>query len=452
MWKIFFIVSLFAIIAFSDVVTEDFINDLKTLTQSVACYVNSADLNTLRFTEEAQILAVKYYKKVLFSPWRQALPYTTTAQIQSLVNNYSTGNWYAENKLRKDSGEFRRLKLLSNLENYPNCNKKAISIRNTSLRLLPTHKPNFYDFAKPGEGYPFDMLQNTGIPLNTPLFVAHFSKDKMWVFVESAYASGWMPLSDLAFTSEQFVENWKQFSFYTPLIDAVALVDAKGLSHGIANIGALLPMENSRIFIVSDIIDMVFSSSHSDKYKIIAVEADGERQAYLVNCDIGSNFIGNWPLRGSLNNLAKVADNMMNQPYGWGDLYGNRDCASTLKDLFGAFGRWLPRNGNDQARAGKYVSLTGLDVIAKTESLQREALPLGTLLWFKGHIMLYIGLAPDSTPLIFHNVWGLRTVDKDQKEDRLIIGKTVISTLEAGKEREGVKNSWLKRLEGMTIL
>ena len=41
-------------------------------------------------------------------------------------------------------------------------------------------------------------------------------------------------------------------------------------------------------------------------------------------------------------------------------MYQERDCSSTLRDLFTPFGLWLPRNSGQQAGEGIYISLKDL--------------------------------------------------------------------------------------------
>jgi hypothetical protein len=38
--------------------------------------------------------------------------------------------------------------------------------------------------------------------------------------------------------------------------------------------------------------------------------------------------------------------------------------------------------------------------------------------------------------MVMHNIWGIRTKDKDGIKGRVVIGKAVISTLELGSEVE----------------
>ena len=116
-----------------------------------------------------------------------------------------------------------------------------------------------------------------------------------------------------------------------------------------------------------------------------------------------------WPLEPSAQGIARLAQNILGQPYGWGGLFGWRDCSATTRDLLAPFGLWLPRNSGDQAQAGtRFVSLEGLTPAQKEERIQALGLPWLSLLWMPGHIMLYVG-APQGRYLVLHSVWGVKT-------------------------------------------
>ena len=142
---------------------------------------------------------------------------------------------------------------------------------------------------------------------------------------------------------------------------------------------------------------------------------------------------------------------LIDQPYGWGGLYNNRDCSAMIRDIFTTFSIWLPRNSTNQAKkGGLYIDLNSLSNEEKQTFIKENAIPYLTLLWFPGHIMLYIGEKEDDA-LVFHNIWGLRTKDKMK---RMIIGKAVITTLSPGDEMATIDKSFnfLSRIKGMTLL
>ena len=132
---------------------------------------------------------------------------------------------------------------------------------------------------------------------------------------------------------------------------------------------------------------------------------------------------------------------------------GHRDCSSMTKDFFTPFGIYLKRNSFGQREAGRYIEIKGLSQEEKKHQIIEKGMPFLTLIYAKGHIMLYVGMK-DKEPLIFHNIWGIKTLKDNDKEDRFIIGKTVITTLELGKDLPNYmqRDNLLSKIEGIVIL
>ena len=126
-------------------------------------------------------------------------------------------------------------------------------------------------------------------------------------------------------------------------------------------------------------------------------------------------------------------DEIAKSKYGWGGIYGQRDCSSTLRDLYAPFGLWLPRNSSQQAKKGQRIKIDHLSDSEKVKLIKEKAIPFKTFLHKKGHILLYVGTFNDEI-VVFHNIWGIKT-KKDGKEGRLIIGKAVFTSLSLGSEQ-----------------
>lgn len=129
---------------------------------------------------------------------------------------------------------------------------------------------------------------------------------------------------------------------------------------------------------------------------------------------------------------AFLAEQVLDELYGWGGFLYNRDCSATTRDLMIPFGIWLPRNSRAQAQTGKVISLEGMTVEDKKRTIVNNGVPFFTLLGQPGHVMLYIGTYRGE-PLILHNMWGIRTEEKG-KEGRFVVGRSVISTLDVGSD------------------
>jgi hypothetical protein len=141
-------------------------------------------------------------------------------------------------------------------------------------------------------------------------------------------------------------------------------------------------------------------------------------------------------------NVAHQAFKMLHQPYGWGEMFGGRDCSRFIMDIFATFGMLMPRNSKLQARIGISLGQVEGMTIKEKERVLDRALPVATTLRLPGHIMLYLGRDKGNYYAI-HNLWAIQkrgwfgpVLEK--------IGKAVVSDLSLGKS--GPSQSLLHRV------
>jgi cell wall-associated NlpC family hydrolase len=88
--------------------------------------------------------------------------------------------------------------------------------------------------------------------------------------------------------------------------------------------------------------------------------------------------------------LLRQAFKLEGDRYGWGGLFGSRDCSALVQDVFRSIGIFLARNAGEQAQgAGTHFSL--IDTSPDERSAILRSLPPGSTLHFPGHVMLYLG-------------------------------------------------------------
>jgi len=307
---------------------------------------------------------------------------------------------------------------------------KAITVRNSNLRLFPSNKPMFKDFNKAGEGYPFDYNQNSSVNLNSPLYLSHYSKDKAWAYVSASFASGWIMVQDIAITSQDVIDKFKSENSYF-----VAIKDD-------------FPIYKSHVFKDYIKLGTIFPSR---KGKFAMVIRDNTGKGYISRIDRNKNIV-KFPIQFNKNNLNTVINELINKPYGWGGFLGNRDCSLLTKDLLTPFGFPMKRHSSAQLKNGKYISLKDKSNEQKKEYIKNNAVPFLSLIYIKGHIALYLGNVKGE-PIIFHSVWGVKILIDDVQQ-RHIIGKSVISSLTLGKELKGFdeQRNILSKIKGLVIL
>jgi hypothetical protein len=183
---------------------------------------------------------------------------------------------------------------------------------------------------------------------------------------------------------------------------------------------------------IGTVLPLVLAGEGWWDVKVASAGEGGEAQtrSSRIPADAAAPF----PLEFNKENIAMIGDQLLGQPYGWGEIYDLRDCSALLRDFFLPFGIWLPRTSADQiASVHRRTKLAALAPQEKEKQITSKALPFLSLLYKPGHIMLYAGVDREGRALVFHNAWSIRLKDGDGERTQ-IIGATSITTLEPGKE------------------
>ena len=294
---------------------------------------------------------------------------------------------------------------------------KAITVKHTDVKALPTSQAFYRDPKKTGEGFPFDYNQNSSLHINVPLYISHFSRDKRWAFVRASYSFGWVKTSDLALVDKKFVKTFKNGAYAMIIKDNLRLYDEHNRSVSIVKLGALFPIDPK------------------DNKRYLVAKRDAKGHAHIERVHPPNPYvIAKKPLPFTPKNVAILAREFYGEPYGWGGGYECRDCSATTRDFLGVFGIFLRRNSSKQALDGKQIKIKNWPKWYKKRFINENAKPFRSLLYVPGHIVLYLGQYKGE-PVIMHTYWGIRKKDGT----KLVTGRTIISTTEPGKERKDVK-------------
>ena len=366
--------------------------------------------------------------------------------------------WYGENKKPHKQRERALVHANADLTNFPNYLKRAITTANTDLRRVPTTRPGFDKYSKAGEGFPFDYFQETMVWANTPVLLAHITKDKQWGYVMSPFYKGWIRLHDLALTDETFIDSWMVGSYATPLSDTLYLQAPNSLKTLDAKLGMLIPYEPME--------------EQSDQVLGYYAVADEYLQATLLKAEMdkASLAFADHPMNAA--SLKALVNNFLGKPYGWGGYLENRDCSSMIRDLLATYRIWVPRDSKDQIEIGEQLALEGT-ADEKIQRIKEKGIPFLTILRKKGHNMLYVGNAPNGEPLILHAIWGLKTAFRDndlkkaldqyplegmhladdhQLVGRQVIGEAVITSVTLGMENTAITVPLIDDIYAMTTI
>ncbi len=354
------------------------------------------------------------YNKKFFKPW-----FRKRMNLSKMQKNWQF--FFIKQKMYNRYGKrisrkwFIYQQRNSNFREYQSILKHAITIRHTDLKIYPTKQDFYYNPKKTGEGFPFDYNQNTSININTPLIVSHYSKDKKWAYVRCPYAYGWLPIKDIAFVSKSFKEKFMNNSYAITVKDNLFIKYNNFKS--IVKLGTIFPIDTK-----------------TKKYIIATRDKNGYAKIKLVNAK-KKGIIAKKPIAFNSSNVALISNQLIGERYGWGGKMYARDCSSLTRDFFAPFGIFLRRNSKEQRYDGKRViSIRGMSPKKKKRTILKRAKPFRSLLYVKGHIVLYVG-KQKGEPLILHNYWGARL----NSGKKLIFGRAIITTTQIGKERKDIK-------------
>ncbi|MBA1432009.1 MAG: SH3 domain-containing protein [Epsilonproteobacteria bacterium] len=403
-------------------------SDLLEVNQSVTAYLDTIN--------ERNISSLEAFEKHYFNLWNIKKIDISKKEAMWAYRSFRVGNSYGENLQPLKQSFFDDIYARSNFAAYSSLNKPAITLKALNIRAFPTDKPLLMDPKKAGEGFPFDYMQNSLIAPNKPILVSHYSRDKEWVFIEASFAYGWVKARDIAFIPKAYAKLYQEAEKEFVIKESHPIYDAQGNFLFRSRIGMLLPE----------------IKENNASYTVLSIGNYKNNEAFYIRSTIPKSVLHKGILEFNVKNIAMIFQEVSAVKYGWGGMYQQRDCSSILRDFFAPFGLWLPRNSYEQSKLGKVISLEGLSDTQKLQLIKEKAVPFETLLYKKGHILLFVGVK-NGEPIVFHATWGIKT-KKDEKEGRFIIGKPIFSTLELGSNlKDYDKNaSILTQLKSMNIL
>ena len=384
----------------------------------------TANDNSFNSTEVLKDFFNKYFK-----PWNSTK--VSFPKLEAMWGqSYKNKKVYLENHQLATASWFDKQIENSNFNDYNILPKKAITLKNVNIRVLPTNSPMFYDPTQPGEGFPFDYNQNSSLKINTPIIVSHLSKDRAWAYIESSTVGGWVEIGTIAYVDNDFIQEFKTSNYFVSVKEKFPIYDP--IFREYVKVATIFPKKNN---------------------KYIIAKNDGFQNALISYIDLKDDEVESMPLAFTSENRIKLMNQFLDEPYGWGGLLNNRDCSSFTQDYFAPFGKFLHRNSKAQTSNGKFLDISKLTINEKKAFIKENGVPFSTLVYLKGHIMLYIG-TKNNEPLVVHNVWSVRLKDNKGNKYRHIIGKAALTTLEPGKNIKDFDedNNILGRVTGIVIL
>jgi len=318
---------------------------------------------------------------------------------------------------------------------------RAIATNNLAARVIPTYDPWFLSYKIAGEGYPFDYNQVSKIDIGTPLYVIATTKDKLWSLVSTPYLmalTAWVESSGIGYVDDAFIKRWQQHAniglvaitkpntsltgIATSVTYASTHAGTDVTTYGIATVAAIFPLKDKL---------HKLNSGQSSGYEILVpLRNNISGRAVIATAVIAKDDAALMPLPATVANIAMLIDRLHGRPYSWGGSNNYNDCSAEIQSIFIPLGYFMPRNSEQQVLAGTVVDLSDKTPEYRQNYLVKNAKPLLTLIYIKGHIMLYIGNTTyydnKLVPMTYQNMWGFMPVDRSY---RFLVGQSVFMPL-----------------------
>lgn len=284
----------------------------------------------------------------------------------------------------------------------------------------------------------FCRLQISSILMNEPVIVFNESNDGEWYYIKCRFCEGWIEKENVGICEnfQQWQANMKPENFLVITGNREILnVDTEhtNVSEKVLHMGTKLELVEYESYCGSEGGRIPFQC-YIVKIPIRNDEGILEYEFAFVPVSMDVN-IGYLPY--TMENLIEQMFKISGDRYGWGGMYDARDCSQYIMEIYSLFGFEFARNSASQA----IMPFDGYDVKNKTDKEKIEALDkvlTGSILYFEGHVMLYLGKIEGEHYVISETA-------RIMQENEIINAHSCMITPLSVKRPNG--NTWLSSIE-----
>ena len=267
----------------------------------------------------------------------------------------------------------------------------AVAVKRADIKAWPTNEVIGYSATDPD-----DEIQMYALNVNEPAVIRAVCtvENEVFYFCQTKTCAGWIYGENLALfdSKEEWRAAWEYDINDTDILvvtgNKIAL--EQSISSAVSDVQL---MQGTVLKLVPEEEMPKNIAERGTWYNYVVYmptrDENGKyvREYGLISkrCDVSVGF-----LDLTQENLLDVAFACLGDRYGWGAMLGANDCSAYTRAIYKCFGMELPRNTTQQQKVpGRVTDLTGMTDAEKQEFL--EAVPVGSLLYFPGHTMVYTG-------------------------------------------------------------
>ena len=333
-------------------------------------------------------------------------------------------------------------KIIENTQN-PDAEKEqgvlyGIATKRTELRTFPSDIAIWDDPADSDLDYQY----LAAVRVNEPVVITSKSKDGKYYLAKSICCSGWILADAVAICKDK--DEW--ISAWDIKNDEALVVWGDKVFTETSVVGANtsdLMLSMGTVLRLAKDIDPNMLIDNRAAYNNFAVwmpvrKDDGTySQKLTLIAEHKKVSEGYLPLTKA--NIAKVTFSALGDTYGWGGGLNSDDCSGYMRNVYKCFGLELARNTTWQSSMP--MARVDMQYMPKEERIKfLDALPFGTILYFSGHEMMYLG-SQNGKYYVISAVGTIMHPENPSVRQR--IRSTIINTLDV-KRANG--NTWLDEL------
>ena len=314
----------------------------------------------------------------------------------------------------------------------------GIAVERTELRVFPSDIPILDD---PND-LEIDYQYLVGVRVNEPVYITSVSKDGKYYLARGICCSGWIPAKSVAICKDkqEWLDAWDiapddAFVVWGDRVYTEMSVSGKETSQVMLPMGTVLKL-------AGDIDPNVLIDNRSayNNYAVwMPIKKDDGSYAEKLTLISEHNNVSAGFLPLTKHNIAKVAMTYLGNTYGWGAGLNSEDCSSYVRSIYKCFGLEIARNATWQAAMP--MPKVDMQNMCREERIKfLDALPLGTILCFPGHEMMYLG-SRNGKYYVISATGSIMQPGSETVRQR--VRSTIINTLDI-KRANG--NTWLDEL------